>query len=52
MVKMRWEHFDLPTLVFALSNMKTSLEQPELSNIDELSNIIGLGDEDADIACD
>ena len=49
---MGWEHFDLPTLVSALSNMKTSLEQPELSNTDELNNviIIGSGDEDADIA--
>ena len=34
---MRWEHFDLPTLVSALLNLKTSLEQPELSNIDELN---------------
>ena len=46
MVKMGWEHFDLPTLVSALSNMKTSLEQPELSNI------IGSGDEGAGIASD
>ena len=52
MVKMGWEHLDLPTLVSALSNMKTSLEQPELSNIDELSNIIGSGDEGAGIASD
>ena len=50
MVKMRWEHFDSPTLVSALLNLKTSLEQPELSNIDELNNTIGSGDEDADIA--
>ena len=35
--QMRWEHLDSPTLVSALLNLKTSLEQPELSNIDELN---------------
>ena len=46
MVKMRWEHFDLPTLVSALLNEKISLEQPELSNI------IESGDEGARIVND
>ena len=43
---MGWEHFDLPTLVSALLNVKISLEQPELSNI------IESGDEGAGIIND
>ena len=47
-VKMRYERLELPTPVSAL---KTSLEQPELNDTDELNTIIiELGDEDVDIA--
>ena len=44
---MRYERLELPTPVSAL---KTSLEQPELNDTDELNTIIELGDEDVDIA--